>query len=57
MADLVKPIISKEENPLKHANLIFDFIKGWYTWNENNGMYADLEVKKAYEQKKEMQRI
>ena len=50
--DLVKPLTEKEQNQLNKANLIFDFVKGWYTWNGSYGMYADLEVKKAYEQKR-----
>jgi len=50
--DILKPLIGKEENQLKQAKFIFDFVKNWYAWNGNFGMYAELEVKKAYEQKK-----
>ena len=44
-------LISTENDSLKKAQQIFDFIKNWYTWNDYLAKYSDLGIKKAFENK------
>tara|TARA_R110000823_G_scaffold278769_3_gene397131 strand:- start:47 stop:2011 length:1965 start_codon:yes stop_codon:yes gene_type:complete len=37
---------------LTRAKNIFDFVKNYYTWNEENGIWNDNRVKTAFEEKK-----
>ena len=52
MEDVVKPLIEKEPDQVKKAQIIYEFIKHWYSWNGDYGIYCELEAKKAYEQRK-----
>lgn len=38
---------------LVKAKKIYEFIKGWYRWNEMYGWHSALEIKKAFESKTE----
>ncbi|MGV3586835.1 MAG: DUF3857 domain-containing protein [Adhaeribacter sp.] len=44
-------LIAAEKDSLKKAQKIFDFIKGWYRWNDTYGKYSEFGIKKAYESK------
>lgn len=46
------PLLKGESDPLVKARKIYDFIKGWYSWNDTYGKYSELGIKKAFEQKK-----
>jgi len=52
MEDLLKPVIGTETDPLTKAKLIYAFVKKTFSWNENNGCYTELGVKKALDEKK-----
>jgi hypothetical protein len=47
----VKQIIAGETDELVKARKIYDFIKGWYRWNNVYGIWSDLGIKKAYDTK------
>lgn len=48
----IDPEVLKEPDPLKKAQRIFDFIKYHFSWNNYYGVYSDLGIKKAFDQKK-----
>ena len=50
--DQVKLATGVETDPVKKANLVYDYIKNWYTWNGGLSKYAEVGVKKVYENKK-----
>ncbi len=52
LEDLVKQKLGTETDPVKKANIIYDYIKNAYTWNDNNGKYTEKGVKDAFENKK-----
>ena len=41
-----------ESDPLLKAQKIFEFIKGWYQWDDVYGMYSEYGIKKAFNNKK-----
>jgi len=41
-----------ETDPLIKAQKIYAFIKGWYEWDEVNGMFSEYGIKKAFNSKK-----
>ena len=47
----VKALIQGETDPLLKAQKIYDFIKGWYRWNEVYGEYSEFGIRKAFEGK------
>ncbi len=47
----VEQIIIGETNELLKAQKIYDFIKGWYRWNDVYGKYSEFGIKKAFESK------
>jgi hypothetical protein len=47
----VKQVIAGETDELAKARKIYDFIKGWYRWNNVRGIFSDLGIKKAYDSK------
>jgi hypothetical protein len=47
----VKQIIAGETDELAKARKIYDFIKGWYRWNDYYGKYSELGIKKAFDSK------
>lgn len=50
--EAVKQLIAGETDPLTKARKIYDFIKGWYQWDEIYGKYSELGIKKAFDRKK-----
>ena len=48
----VELLIAGEKDPLTKAKRIYDFIKGWYQWDEVYSKYSELGIKKAFDQKK-----
>jgi transglutaminase-like putative cysteine protease len=52
LEDIVKQKIGTETDPIRKANLIYNYIKSAYTWNDNNGKYTEKGVKEAFENKK-----
>ena len=44
-------LLAAETDSLKKAQKIFDFIKGWYKWNDTYGKYSEFGIKKAFESK------
>jgi hypothetical protein len=51
IADRVQLIVLGELDSLSKAKKIYDSIKSWYRWNENNGILTEAGIKKAYETK------
>jgi len=49
--DILPKNISDEKNDLARANLIFDYVKDSYTWNENNGVYTENGIKELAKNK------
>lgn len=47
----VEQLLVGVTDPLVKAQKIYDFIKGWYRWNDVYGEYSDLGIKKAFESK------
>lgn len=47
----IDPIIAGENDPLVKAEKIYDFVKGWYRWNEYFGEYSEFGIKKAFDTK------
>lgn len=50
--DRLKAVMGIETDPILKATLIYDYIKNWFTWNENLSKYTEMGVKKAFENKK-----
>lgn len=44
-------LVATENDSLKKAQQIFEFIKNWYTWNDYLDKYSDLGIKKAFDSK------
>ena len=47
----IEQIIVGEINEMAKAQKIFDFIKGWYRWNDVYGKYSEFGIKKAFDAK------
>jgi hypothetical protein len=45
-------LITNEPDPLARGRQIFDFIRGYYQWNERKGYYTESGIKKAFEARK-----
>jgi hypothetical protein len=50
--DKIEAVIVNETDPLIKANKIFEFIRGWYRWNENYGYTSQTGIRKAFEARK-----
>ncbi|HEY3401857.1 MAG TPA: DUF3857 domain-containing protein [Ohtaekwangia sp.] len=44
-------VLAGETDSLQQAKKIYDFIKGWYRWNETYGIFSELGIKKAFDRK------
>jgi hypothetical protein len=44
-------LLAATSDSLQKARQIYQFIKGWYTWNETYGNYSEFGIKKAFENK------
>lgn len=47
----VEQLLTGQTDPLLKAQKIYDFIKGWYHWNEVYGEYSEFGIKKAFDNK------
>jgi hypothetical protein len=47
----VEQLIRGESDQLVKARKIYDFIKGWYRWNDKYGFWSEFGIKKAFESK------
>jgi len=47
----VGELIAGDVDPILKARKIYDFIKGWYRWNEVYGEYSEFGIKKSFESK------
>jgi hypothetical protein len=47
----VKKLIENETDELTKARKVYQFIKGWYLWNDTYGLFSELGIKKAFDQK------
>ncbi|HMG91787.1 MAG TPA: DUF3857 domain-containing protein [Chryseolinea sp.] len=47
----IEQLIKGVSDPLVKAQKIYDFIKGWYRWNEKYGEYSEFGIKKAFDNK------
>ncbi|MGW9687118.1 hypothetical protein [Flagellimonas sp. 2504JD1-5] len=45
----VPPGIFEEQDPLKRAKTIYDFVKNHFTWNEKYGIYGNVKMKEAFQ--------
>lgn len=48
LTDPVLKAIGQEKDPMKRAELVYDFVKNSYRWNENFGKYTEKGIKKAF---------
>ena len=46
--DHVEQLIAGEIDPLLKAKKIYEFIKGWYKWNDVYGEYSEFNIKKSF---------
>ncbi len=47
----IEQMIQGITDPLLKAQKIYDFIKGWYHWNDVYGEYSEFGIKKAFDNK------
>jgi transglutaminase-like putative cysteine protease len=47
----IDQLVGGETDPLAKAKKIYDFIKGWYKWNDSYGEYSEFGIKKSFESK------
>ena len=47
----IETIIAGETDQRAKAEKIYEFIKGWYRWNEVYGKYSEFGIKKAFDSK------
>ena len=47
----IEQIIAGETDELAKAKKVYDFIKGWYRWNDVYGKYSEFGIKKAFDSK------
>ena len=47
----IETIIAGESDEKAKAEKIYEFIKGWYRWNEVYGKYSEFGIKKAFDSK------
>ncbi len=47
----IDDVIGTETDPLVKAKKIYNFIRDWYRWNNVYGIYSELGIKKAFDQK------
>jgi hypothetical protein len=48
----IEAVIAGETDSLAKAKRIYDFIKGWYSWNGEYSKRSEFGIKKAFDQKK-----
>jgi len=48
----INQIVGSESDPLVKSKKIYEFIKSWYRWDEVNGKYSELGIKKAFDEHK-----
>lgn len=51
-AGKVSEVAGSEQDPIKKAILVYNFVKGWFSWNEDYGKYSRAGLKKAFESRK-----
>ncbi|MEO5601044.1 MAG: DUF3857 domain-containing protein, partial [Cyclobacteriaceae bacterium] len=47
----VKKLVDNESDELAKAKKIYQFIRDWYLWNETFGMFSELGIQKAFDEK------
>ncbi|MGC1244048.1 MAG: DUF3857 domain-containing protein [Chryseosolibacter sp.] len=52
IADEVKKLLEGEADDLNRAKKVYDFIKGWYVWNDYYGKYSEYGIRKAFDERK-----
>ena len=45
------PLVSKIQDPIEKATVIYDYIKHYFMWNGYYGMFSENGIKKAYDDK------
>lgn len=45
-------IMRNQPDSLVRAQEVFEFVRNWFTWNDNFGFYSEAGIKKAFEDKK-----
>lgn len=50
--DHIELAVLGETDSLLRAQKIFDFVKGWYTWDEVYGIFSEFGIKKAFDTRK-----
>ena len=51
MDDIVAPVVAQKPEPIDKAMAIYEFIQSRYSWDGDNGIYSDLDVKAVYEKR------
>ncbi|HEY5918573.1 MAG TPA: DUF3857 domain-containing protein [Chryseolinea sp.] len=49
--DKIEQLIQGETDQLVKAQKVYDFIKGWYSWNDMYGFWSEFGIKKAFDNK------
>lgn len=47
----VEKLVQGQTDELAKARTVYNFIKGWYMWNDTYGKYSELGIKKAFDEK------
>ncbi|HTF17011.1 MAG TPA: DUF3857 domain-containing protein [Chryseolinea sp.] len=45
-------VLANETDPLVKAQKVYAFIQDWFAWDERNGKYSELGIKKAFDERK-----
>ncbi len=51
LSEEIKKLVENELDELTKAKKVYEFIKGWYLWNDTYGKYSELGIKKAFDEK------
>lgn len=49
--DQLDPLLTAASDSLQRAQLVYDFVKNWFKWNDYYGCFSDIGIKKAYDAK------
>ncbi|PSR53580.1 DUF3857 domain-containing protein [Adhaeribacter arboris] len=45
------PLLATTPDSLQRAQLVYNFVKNWFKWNEYYGCFSEIGIKKAYDAK------
>jgi hypothetical protein len=51
VSDQIELVLKGEQDSLMKARKIYDFVKNWYRWDGENGIFSEFGIKKAFQSK------